>query len=446
MFDNIDNKDNIINAKYYFDRFTFYSENIVEKRTYDADAKVFELVNRVKWLDCSISSNAFGNRILFCNNAILTIEGRQYSMYRDYDWLQVPRLTYLVGKGFRIYLNDFHNDTYLDSNDQCTVNRFISRLELTINNSIGECLVNGVNVLQYRDVEKDSSGRYYVDCLFGDFMPFINTITEDYKIGLDVVLRSNRQFSGDPYILTTDFDDISVWRYQYNANNGAGVLVDFNEGVDPTPSPSPTPTLEPTPDKTEEAIKEQTEVSKNIFQQIIELPGKIIQGFLDMLKSLFIPSDDFFTNWLDDLNQYFSDAFGILYYPVDLLIDFLNRVSALNDTGTAIINIPEFKLSFMGHEAVVLHAYSYDLNSILTNDTFKNIHTIYLTIVDLILWLGVVYLASNCMHMILGGVADTSIPDYDTTEEYKETQTYKNTARQQRANLNHQQNMRRNRK
>lgn len=66
-----------------------------------------------------------------------------------------------------------------------------------------------------------------------------------------------------------------------------------------------------------------------------------------MLKSIFIPSDDFFTNWMDDLNTYFGDAFGILYYPFELLIQFLNRISQINDTTTAIISVPEFKLSFM---------------------------------------------------------------------------------------------------
>lgn len=69
--------------------------------------------------------------------------------------------------------------------------------------------------------------------------------------------------------------------------------------------------------------------------------------FLDMLKSIFIPSEDFFTNWLDDLNEYFGDAFGILYYPFELLISFLNRVSRLNDTTTAIISVPAFNLNFM---------------------------------------------------------------------------------------------------
>lgn len=73
--------------------------------------------------------------------------------------------------------------------------------------------------------------------------------------------------------------------------------------------------------KTQEAIKENTETNKNIFQKIGDIFNllnpfskdffayKLIELLLDMLKSLFIPSDEFFNNWLADLNDYFGDRF-----------------------------------------------------------------------------------------------------------------------------------------
>lgn len=125
-----------------------------------------------------------------------------------------------------------------------------------------------------------------------------------------------------------------------------------------------------------------------------------------MLKSIFIPSDDFFTNWLDDLNTYFGDKFGILYYPFQLLIDFLNRVSQISDTTTAIISVPSFTLSFMGNSVTIFEAMSFDFNSILVNETYNNIHTIYLTVVDIILWLSLVFLAKKCLNNIIGGMND----------------------------------------
>lgn len=151
-----------------------------------------------------------------------------------------------------------------------------------------------------------------------------------------------------------------------------------------------------------------------------------------MLKSLFIPHDGFFTEWLDDLNSYFGDAFGILYYPFELLIDFLNRISTISDSGTAIISFGDLTIDFMGYHATLIHAYSYNLNDLLANATFKNIHTIYLTVMDIILWLGVVYLANHCLHSIIGGMgnelADTIDDSYEgerSYERYKQGQANK---------------------
>lgn len=116
---------------------------------------------------------------------------------------------------------------------------------------------------------------------------------------------------------------------------------------------------------------------------------------------------------------------GILYYPFELLIDFLNRISTIKDTGTAIINVPEFSLDIMGYHATVINAYSFDLNSILVDDTYKNIHTIYLTVVDIILWLGVVTLAGKTMNSIIGGVGQAVGDDiYENGEDERSYERY----------------------
>lgn len=146
---------------------------------------------------------------------------------------------------------------------------------------------------------------------------------------------------------------------------------------------------------------------------------------LDLLKSIFIPRDDFFTNWLDDLNEYFGKAFGILYYPMELLIDFLNRISTIKDTGTAIIHVPSFTFSFMSYSGVLWNEFNYDLNDLLTNDTFANIHSIYLSVVDIILWLGVVYLAGKCINTVIGGMGQAVSDDiYDSQEEERSYERY----------------------
>ena len=68
------------------------------------------------------------------------------------------------------------------------------------------------------------------------------------------------------------------------------------------------------------------------------------------------------------------------------------------------------------------NGFSFDFNSILVNETYKNIHTIYLTVVDIILYLSLVFLARKCLRNILGGMDDSI--DYANDIE-PETDNYK---------------------
>ena len=81
-----------------------------------------------------------------------------------------------------------------------------------------------------------------------------------------------------------------------------------------------------------------------------------------MLKSLFIPEDGFFTEYFTDLNDFFSDRFGILYYPIDLVVKFLDRIVNLVDGSvtSAVISVPDVKL----FGVVLIHAFNYDLFSL----------------------------------------------------------------------------------
>lgn len=128
---------------------------------------------------------------------------------------------------------------------------------------------------------------------------------------------------------------------------------------------------------------------KGILEAIMDIPNKIITGLLDALKSLFIPADDFFNNWIADINTYFGDRFGIVYYPFELLIDFLTRIGNIQDTGNYVIHVPELKLL----DTTIIHSFDYDLNSLLQNETFKHIHTIAMIVVDAILRINV---SSTC--------------------------------------------------
>lgn len=140
-------------------------------------------------------------------------------------------------------------------------------------------------------------------------------------------------------------------------------------------------------DKIDEQIQEQ----KNMFQRLLD-------GILNGLKNLFIPSDDFFQNYLSEMNQWLSDHFGALYYPIDLFIDVCGRLLNLEVPENPSITLPAFQVG----ETVLLPAqtYSFDMSAL---PALGEIHSFYLTVVDVIIALWLCGLAAVKLKSIMGG-------------------------------------------
>lgn len=151
-------------------------------------------------------------------------------------------------------------------------------------------------------------------------------------------------------------------------------------------------------------IKEQTEVNKNIFEKIGEILSylnpfsenffayKLISLLLDGLKSLFIPSNDFFSTFFTDLKEWFSDRLGFLFYPFELIIDILNKIMNINFS-EPVFEIPDINEPFTNSK--LISATSYNLNDLLKNSIFKTVHNIYLLCVDAFIVFGLVNLAKR---------------------------------------------------
>lgn len=161
--------------------------------------------------------------------------------------------------------------------------------------------------------------------------------------------------------------------------------------------------------------EENNKTNKGIFDTLKEVLSyinpfsenffvyKLVELLVNAIKSLFIPSENFFSDWCSDLNDWLSDRLGILYYPIDLVVKFLEKVGQISDSNTAVISWSEF--SFMG--AALIPAGFYDLNNLVnSNETFKNVHSIYLVFTDVILWIGLLFLAKNTFVDIFGGKYD----------------------------------------
>ena len=147
------------------------------------------------------------------------------------------------------------------------------------------------------------------------------------------------------------------------------------------------------------AIKENTETNKNIFEKIGEILSylnpfsenffayKLVELIVNGLKSLFIPADNFFSLYFDDLNNWFSDRLGFLYYPLELLFDLLDRFLNINFS-EPVINIPNIKEPFTN--VTLIKSTSFNFNDLLENETLKNVHDIYFIIIDAFIYIGLV--------------------------------------------------------
>lgn len=169
-------------------------------------------------------------------------------------------------------------------------------------------------------------------------------------------------------------------------------------------------------EKQETLIKEQTtlqeeqnETSKGIWGTLKEVLSyinpfsenffvyKLIELLINALKSLFIPGDGFLNNYFNELKEWFSARLGFLSYPLELILDVLERIKTINFE-EPIIQIPDFVEPSTNEKIIV--ARTYNLNSLLENNTFKTCHDVYLVLVDAIIIFGLVNLLKNKMEEV----------------------------------------------
>lgn len=146
-------------------------------------------------------------------------------------------------------------------------------------------------------------------------------------------------------------------------------------------------------------------VNKNIQDTILGTPdesgerkGGLLGGILDGIKGFFIPSSEFFNNYFNELNNWFSDRLGLLYFPIDFIISFLNRIysSEFNDV---IFDIPDIYVPGYGKDtgsSPIIPAYKFNFtNFVNSNDNIKTIYDMYLLVVDGIMIWGIIQLFSK---------------------------------------------------
>lgn len=93
-----------------------------------------------------------------------------------------------------------------------------------------------------------------------------------------------------------------------------------------------------TTEQTNDLISNANSNQEKTDQAIQKHGNFIIEG----LKSLFIPSDEFFKSWFDDMYNFFHDRLGFLMLPIDILIKFIEMFQSAGSSFSG-IPFPEFK-------------------------------------------------------------------------------------------------------
>ena len=154
-------------------------------------------------------------------------------------------------------------------------------------------------------------------------------------------------------------------------------------------------------DEQTEAIKENTETNKGIWETIKDILSyinpfsenffvyKLIELLVDAIKSLFIPSDDFFSTYFTNLQNWFSDRLGFLFYPFELIIDILNQILNINFSEPQ-FNIPDIYEPFTNKK--LISSTTFNFNDLLDNSVLNTVHNNYLILVDVAIVFGLVNL------------------------------------------------------
>lgn len=133
------------------------------------------------------------------------------------------------------------------------------------------------------------------------------------------------------------------------------------------------------------------ESTKNIIEKILSLPGMILDG----IKNFFIPGEDFFSKYFTELNNWFSDKLGILYYPFEFIINFLTKIKDSN-FGEPVIEIPDLYIPLFEENGPILKATTFNFNEFIgQNEKLMYIYNTYLICADGLIIFGLIRLISK---------------------------------------------------
>lgn len=125
-------------------------------------------------------------------------------------------------------------------------------------------------------------------------------------------------------------------------------------------------------DKNAQEIQDnQNQNTDKITDKLEDTKKGIIAGLIDGIKGLFLPSDGYFTEVFNRLNNFFKERFGFLYTPIDLLIRFCELIV---DTDSSFAGIPIPEISWEGTTLISAQTVSLSFQGAAFQDLQKKLY------------------------------------------------------------------------
>lgn len=136
--------------------------------------------------------------------------------------------------------------------------------------------------------------------------------------------------------------------------------------------------------------------------------GGIIGTLLDGIKSLFIPSNEFFENYFNSLYLFLKSKLGFLWECVEFFPSLLTNIQSIISgvTQNTRFEIPELSVPTFdgtGSEVVILESFSWSPYEYFSeNSVFIDFYTLYLDLIDFLVFWALFSFALDILANILG--------------------------------------------
>lgn len=190
--------------------------------------------------------------------------------------------------------------------------------------------ISSGNVSHYSESTVETYSAYRFTCNFS---------TSKTWNGIKVYVPSSREFLGRLLLYETLYNGKDVNIDTSINNDITNIIIDDDTDLIIENQNS-------NQQQTNERLDELNDTNKGILETIKNIPSLIVNGFLDMLKSLFIPSEQDLQDIIDD-SQKISENFGFIGQAFSFLIDvFTNIVDLSRSDGC--VALPDLTLKFGG--------------------------------------------------------------------------------------------------